>query len=627
MDLLWFPTGGGKTEAYLALVALVMFHRRLRAPDAPDAGAGVCAIMRYTLRLLTVQQFERAARMVVSCENIRRRAAAGGDRSLGTVPFAIGLWVGNDATPGTVADARTAEKRHLARQLTRCPACQRSELLWDADPAGDYIVVCEAAGCPLSGTPLPVHTIDELVYRHMPSLVIGTVDKFAQIVRKSETSAILGGAGSSPDLVIQDELHLISGPLGTIMGIYESAIDAICARDGLPPKIIGSTATIRRARDQVLRLFDRSVAQFPPPGIDWRDSCFAVVDPAVPGRLYAGLTTAGRSPKFTLQALCAALLQRASEPVLGDAARDPFWTLLVYFNSMRELGGAHVMMLDDVNDSIGIYAGSHGLAPRSRIEEPLELTSRVPSSEIPGILARLEVRYPDQDVSVVLATNMISVGVDIPRLGLMVINGQPKSMAEYIQATSRVGRRDVPGLIVTVYNAGRARDRAHYELFRTWHQALYREVEAASVTPFAPRARDRALHAALVALARHLIPGMRENPVLSASRREVLERLVLRLHERVESVEPGETDETVAEIRALLDRWEARGDLRDYWNDHGPGRSLLVSAEVAAARAATEGAWQGAALPTLNSMREVEASVRFRLAERLADAGEAHDAI
>jgi len=618
MDLLWFPTGGGKTEAYLALIALVMFYRRLRTPGRPDDGAGVAAIMRYTLRLLTVQQFERAARMVLACEHIRRGAVARDDHSLGSVPFSIGLWVGIEATPNTVEDARTVDGRERARQLSRCPACQRPELVWDPDPRGAYVVACRGAGCPLGAGPLPVHTIDELVYAHTPSLVIGTVDKFAQIVRRSETSSLLRGAhGAPPDLIIQDELHLISGPLGTVMGMYEAAIDAICARDGVPPKIIGSTATIRRARDQVLRLFDRSVAQFPPPGFDWRDSCFAVVDEAVPGRLYVGVTTAGRSPKFTLQAVCAALLQRASEPVLDDVARDPFWTLLVYFNSMRELGGAHVMMLDDVNDSIDVYAASHGRSPRSRVEEPLELTSRVPSPEIPDILARLEQAYPDQDVSAVLATNMISVGVDIPRLGLMVVNGQPKSMAEYIQASSRVGRGDVPGLIVTVYNAGRARDRAHYESFQTWHRALYREVEAASVTPFAPRARDRALHAAVVALARHLVPAMRDDPRLTTERREALEVLVQRLIERAQSVEPGELDETVAQVRGLLDRWAARGLLRDYWNDRRPGDSLLVSAEVAATRVALAGTWSGPALPTLNSMREVEAGVRFRVVEGL----------
>ncbi|RKI31940.1 DNA/RNA helicase, partial [Corallococcus sp. AB004] len=521
-----------------------------------------------------------------------------------------------------VQTARESEyEARKARQLTRCPACQEPGLVWDALRQGDYIVECRAAGCPLSGAPLPVYTIDEVIYQQSPSLLIGTVDKFAQIVRKQQTMQLFNAASIPPELILQDELHLISGPLGTVVGLYEAAIDQICSREGIPPKVVGSTATIRRAEEQVRGLFNREVSQFPPPAINWDDSCFAVRDTKAAGRLYVGASTAGRSPKFTLQAACAALLQRAA-PEEGifptDAERDPYWTLLAYFNSMRELGGAHVMMLDDVNDSMTVYSRSHGCNTRERIEEPLELTSRVPSSEIPDTLARLEKSLPRQDVSVVLATNMISVGVDIPRLGLMVINGQPKSMAEYIQASSRVGRGNIPGLIVTVYNAGRARDRAHYESFRTWHQSLYREVEATSVTPFAPRARDKALHAALVALARHLVPGMGNDAELTDERREELEPYAQALYERAEACDPYEAEETWEHLVKLLDMWEGRGPLGDYWNDYKPAQSLLVSAEKVAEVRATSGNWNHAALATPNSMREVEPSVRFRLVSGLS---------
>lgn len=615
MDLLWFPTGGGKTEAYLGLVAFLLFHRRLRQAGQPDDGAGVAALMRYTLRLLTVQQFERASRMILACEHIRRELSNKGDASLGAVPFSIGLWVGQDATPNTVEDARKGEGRRKARQLTRCPCCRQASLRWDAEPEAAYVVRCTNDGCPFYATDLPLYTIDQLIYERRPSFVIGTVDKFAQICRKPDTCRLLGAAAQPPDLIVQDELHLISGPLGTVVGIYEAAIDRICAR----PKIVGSTATIRRADDQVRRLFDRQVFQFPPPVLDWADSCFAVVDVRAPGRTYVGVTTAGRSPKFALQALCAALLQRAHEPPWTNEERDPFWTLVAYFNSMRELGGAHVMMLDDVNDSMRVYAQSRGAAERPAIQELLELSSRVSSEDIPDILERLERRYPSQDVSVVLATNMISVGVDIPRLGFMVVNGQPKSMAEYIQATSRVGRGNVPGLIVTVYNAGRARDRAHYESFRTWHQALYRDVEATSVTPFAPRARDKALHAAVVALARHLVPSLRDDPpALNDALRDQLETIVRALEDRARSVDYSEADAVGCEIGEFLDRWQSRGPLNRYWDDSHPRNSLLVSAEYAAARAARTGGWSGPAEPTPNTMREVEPSVRVRMTSSLS---------
>jgi hypothetical protein len=623
MDLLWFPTGGGKTEAYLGLIAFLLFHRRLRQGQEPDRGAGVAAIMRYTLRLLTVQQFERASRMVLACEFLRKQFIERKDASLGSLPFGIGLWVGSEATPNSLEDARSSlDEADKARQLVRCPACRSKKLLWDRAGSGpSYTVECENPACPMHGGPLPIFTIDELIYQERPSLVVGTVDKFAQIVRNPHTTNLLGAGALPPDLILQDELHLISGPLGTVVGLYEAAIDRICTRAGIPPKVIGSTATIRRAQEQVRGLFDRSVAQFPPPAIDWNDSCFAVLEDRVPGRVYVGVTTAGRSPKFTLQAVCGAAMQRAdaAEEILkSDVSRDPYWTLLAYFNSMRELGGALVMMLDDVNDSMAVYASSHGKAQRSRIEEPIELTSRVPSHQIPAILNRLEKPLPEQDVSVVLATNMISVGVDIPRLGLMVVNGQPKSMAEYIQASSRVGRNEVPGLIFTVYNAGRTRDRAHYESFRTWHQALYRDVEATSVTPFAPRARDKALHAAVVAIARHLVPGMRDNEELTEDRRDELESYAHALYNRAQSVDPGEADETRKQISDFLGMWASRGKIGAYWNDYKPATSLLASAERVAAARAVEGRWTHAALPTPNSMREVEPSVRFRMISGLS---------
>ena len=629
MDLLWFPTGGGKTEAYLGLTAFVLIWRRLRAQQ-PDEGAGVAVLMRYTLRLLTVQQFERASRLVLACEHLRREAEKGGDNSLGSVPFSIGLWVGNKATPAKVDDARRDNAEFArAKQLARCPACNRAPLTWDTDrKSPSFLVACGNTACPLHGAPLPVWTIDEDVFREQPGLVIGTLDKFAQIVRKADTHRLFDGAGGPPELIIQDELHLISGPLGTVAGVYETAIDLICRRGGVRPKIIGSTATIRRARDQVRQLFDRDVLQFPPPVLDASDSCFAVTDEEAPGRLYAGVTTAGRSPKFMLQAMCASLLQGAAEDaVVAPVERDHYWTLVTYFNSLRELGGALVMMQDDVHDSMANFAALHGTA-RRHIDEPMELTSRVEQADIPTRLVTLEQRYDptkpvnaqEQDTSIVLATNMISVGVDIARLGLMAVNGQPKTMSEYIQATSRVGRNRVPGLVVTLYNVGRPRDRSHYEAFRTWHQTLYRDVEATSVTPFAPRARDRALHAAMVALARHLVEGMIDDTTITPARREALEALVDEVVARAASVDPTERDAVGAELRAYLDNWEGRGSIGSYWDDFHPNDSLLVSAEVVAEAQAVEGGrWARPAKPTPNSMRDVEAQVQFRLAPSLTD--------
>lgn len=614
MDLLWFPTGGGKTEAYLALIAMVAFSRRLSRKN-PDAGAGVAVLMRYTLRLLTTQQFMRAAAMICACEAIRRgRIPADDAQGLGEVPFSIGLWVGEGATPNTRAlafESWNDPGRPSPRQLPVCPACHAQLNYVQAARTDAVEVSCLSRECVMGGAPIPVWTVDEDVYHTRPTLLIGTVDKFAQIVRNAKTSALFGvGSGAQPQLILQDELHLISGPLGTISGLYETAIDLILSADGSRPKIIGSTATIRRARDQVRALFDRETCQFPPAGLDANDSGFAVTDFAAPGRRYVGVTTAGRSAKFTLQSVSAVLLQSAAALPAGD--RDAYWTLLAYFNSLRELGGALVLTQDDVNDTLRLLAARHG-EPQRAPRAVEELTSRRTQQEISGMLRLLAIQAGEEGaLDVVLATNMVSVGVDIPRLGLMVVNGQPKTMAEYIQATSRVGRGRVNGLVVPVLNAAKPRDRSHFETFRTWHDTLYREVEATSVTPFASRARDRALHAVLVAVVRHLMPGMLDSPALDDAAIMAAEALIERIAERARRVDPLEA-EVGDELRERLQRWLRRRP-RHYWAK--PKESLLQSAEHAAARRAA-GRAVGQAWPTPNTMRGVEPATPYRLAERL----------
>ena len=625
MDLLWFPTGGGKTEAYLALTAFVILLRRLRATEK-DAGAGVAVLMRYTLRLLTIQQFQRATVMILACELLRRQSQAGkaGIPDLGVSPIGIGLWVGGGATPNTLRGAvdQIQDSPSTYRQITSCPACgtmlnwrvtrSESSVKCSSDPSE-----CELAA---TGESLPIWTIDEEVYRHSPALLIGTVDKFAQIVRNMSTRSLFGGTASCspPDLIIQDELHLISGPLGSIAGLYEVAIDELCRRDDIRPKIVGSTATIRRAQDQIQALFDRETYQFPAPGLDAGNSGFAVIDQASPGRLYIGVTTAGRSATYMLQALAASLLQAATDPSASPEERNFYWTQVVYFNSLRELGHALVLMQDDVPVSIRQISARRGESPRS-VDAPAELTSRVPSYEIRDMLDRLATDADNPEaVTLLLASNMISVGMDIPRLGLMVVNAQPKTLSEYIQATSRVGRGDVPGLIITMYNNMRARDRSHYETFETWHRSFYRDIEATSVTPFASRAQDKAVHAVLVALARHKIPGMDERPVLDEIRRTQVEQVASLIEERVARVDPSERVAVARKLTHLIDQWASRPDLQMYWNDYQRKTSLLMSAEQFAARSSddsdldSDGA-RRALWPTLNSMRDVEAGTPFIL--------------
>lgn len=636
MDLLWFPTGGGKTEAYLGLTAFQIFLRRLHHHARRQAG-GVDVLMRYTLRLLTVQQFQRAAALICACDALR----ASDEARLGVAPISLGLYVGDKSTPNRLADAvtRLDEERRgekpasTPRQILKCPVCggdlpPRAHAM---SPAGDRVEIrCPAAACATRGRPLPVMTVDEELYAHPPSLLIGTIDKFAQLPRRTDIRPLFGlGSGLAPGLIIQDELHLISGPLGSMSGLYEAAIDLLCTRDGTRPKIIGSTATIGRAARQVRALFDRDVLQFPPPGFDASDSFFAVRDEVGPDRVYLGLSTAGRSPKFALQAVMAALLQSADAlrdcGDVEDRDVDPYWTCVGYFNSLRELGGAHVLMQDDVRRQMRFLAHRLALPDARQTSPPEELSSRVKSREIPEALARLEQALSGDDpfaaepVDSVLASNMISVGVDIPRLGLMVVNGQPKSTAEYIQASSRVGRRH-PGLVVTLYNFGRPRDLSHLEHFGAYHGALYRGVEATSVTPWAPRARDKALHAVLIALVRHLVEGLLDDEAAIDfhGQEQGVDAIVDHLVERARAASGGlESGDTAQDLRDDIRTWLRRaregragnGRLR-YWEKRAPfGRTaphlMRASEEL---RGVDSPAW-----PTPNSMRDVEPSTAFVL--------------
>jgi len=578
-DLLWFPTGGGKTEAYLGVAAFAMGIRRLQ----PDLGgyssqAGVTVLMRYTLRLLTLQQFQRATALIAACEIIRREAP----ERWGAEPFRIGLWVGQRSTPNSTKDSAEAIKNLHGDsynagsggspvQLTSCPWCGQP-----IDPTKHIKVETYKSGrartfqycgdklgrCPFSRKQapeegLPIVVVDEEIYRLLPSLLIATVDKFAQMPWKGATQMLFGrvtgrcerhgfrspevedadshparanygmpaakshpaGPLRPPDLIIQDELHLISGPLGTLVGLYETAVDQLCSweLDGqrVRPKVIASTATIRRAQQQVNNLFARHLRVFPPSGLDAQDNFFAKRRPSSPdrpGRLYVGVCAPGFRLKSILIRVYVAYMSAAQKlyDEHGEQA-DPWMTLVGYFNSMRELGSMRRMADDDVRERLR-RMDSRGLARRSISAHSVdELTSRKGASDIPKILDRLETRFVPRGkagegklrypLDILLATNMISVGVDVSRLGLIVAAGQPKATAEYIQATSRVGRR-FPGLVCTVFNWARPRDLSHYERFEHYHATFYRQVEALSITPFATRALDRGLAGVAVSLVR-----------------------------------------------------------------------------------------------------------------------------
>lgn len=596
-DLLWFPTGGGKTEAYLGLIAFDLMFRRLRGRPH-----GVAALMRYTLRLLTTQQFERAALMIACCEALRRRDP----QSITGPGFSIGLYVGGAVTPNSREKARKAlrilrstpaadvSKLGNPIQVSLCVWCGEGLSAQNYSEEYEIVARCPSRDC-IFHERLPWYVVDEDIYEFRPDLVIGTLDKFAMLALDERAGALFNripGMEEGIDLVVQDELHLISGPLGTIAGLYEVAIDELGRRvkpDGSPgarPKLIASTATIRRASEQVDALFDRRVSQFPPPGIDSRDSYFAVESPRdrQGTRQYVGVMAPGLSQSTALIRVYALLFHQTAIGDWTDEVRDAYWTLVAYFNSLRILASANLLMLDDVGERMDLLAGG---MPRSRqpASHLIELTSRASSREIPEFLRQLRNTFDSGSaVETVLATNMISVGVDIDRLGLMVMAGQPQSTAEYIQSSSRVGRRD-PGLVVTVYNAARSRDRSHYETFLNYHSAFYRQVEGASVTPFSPRARSRALAAVLVILCRFRIPAMRLNGNAGQilDHLEEVRQLAQIVVERAGRVDSTEVQNVQNELDEFIDRWHALATMHDgelgyhSWSVRSDGAMLLTT--------------------------------------------------
>jgi hypothetical protein len=700
-DLLWFPTGGGKTEAYLGLTAYTLGIRRRQGTVGGRLGhAGIAVIMRYTLRLLTLQQFQRAAALICACEVIRRAASD----IWGAEPFRVGLWVGMKTTPNTMEDAHQSvlsgrgagagSGTGTPLQLTNCPWCGEALEVGSHVKVetysqgrarvftycGDRLGQCDFSRAKSPDEGIPVITVDEEIYRRLPALLIATVDKFAQMPWNGKTQMLFGqvngycprhgftspcledahshparngfpavkavshGPLRPPDLIIQDELHLISGPLGSLVGLYETAVDQLCSwkveGKTIRPKVIASTATIRQAKEQVRALFLRDVKVFPPQGLDVQDNFFSIQRPPsekYPGRNYVGISAFGRRLKVALIRVYTAYLSASQFMFLRyGKAIDPWMTVLGYFNSMRELGGMRRLVDDDVRSRLRDM-DTRGLAKR-HAPALEELTSRKSSRDIPALLDRLEIPHepslpphaklnskPNRPnpLDVVLATNMVSVGVDIKRLGLMIVGGQPKGTAEYIQASSRVGRNTkTPGLVCAVYNWVRPRDLSHYERFEHYHATFYQHVEALSVTPFAARAIDRGLAAVLTALVR--LPSAEFNDNLAAGRidrsnatvQEAIKGIVRRVEEVTQSTAEGKRVEQF--LNARIDHWlrdaaPKPGGARLGYQGERDGTTLPLLLKTGL------GEWED--FTCLGSLRDVEPSVGLILDDRVLDDG------
>ncbi len=721
VELLFFPTGGGKTEAYLGLAAYTFAVRRrqgiVESTEGPlDGTAGVAVLMRYTLRLLTSQQFQRATALICAAELARRED----ETTWGTEPFRIGLWVGTNVSPKRFEEAKKqlqdaneyGRHRLPVLQVQRCPWCgtpiTAAQVKTDDGPRRVF-VYCgdELAQCPFSkgggvDEGLPVLTVDEEIYRLAPAFVIATVDKFARLAREGEAASLFGyvhrkcgrhgyahpdfascdiktahpktdklpsatiqpvGRLRPPDLIIQDELHLITGALGTAVGLFEVAIETLCSWEtaegqSVRPLIVASTATVRNAENQVRGLYGRRVQIFPPQVLDVADTFFSKEVPVSsdrPGRRYVGVSAQGVRLS-SAEIRVAQVLLSAGQLLLDQAgtAADPYATLVGYFNATRELAGMARYLADDVATRVGNPEKWSGFPRRYGTDfgnlNVAELTSRIASSEIGRTLDRLSLEFdPDLDTTaafearrtainegkpvkkrgaapfdVVLATSMLQVGVDVQRLGLMLVVGQPKNTAEYIQASSRVGRdNDRPGLVVALGNWARPRDLAHFEQFRHYHETFYSQVEALSVTPFSATSLERGIDALLVSITRVQQASEEDglSPEHSAGRirdrQSDVEQLIGRLRDRIAAA--AQDEEVAKRARDLLtnriDHWtrRARTAVEEtktlVYERTGRGDEylpLLMSPENAKTAA---GSSAEAPFTVANSMREVQPEI------------------
>lgn len=635
VDLIWFPTGGGKTEAYLGLTAFNIFHRRIKGKKDSnwDYFGGTTVLMRYTLRLLTTQQYERAASLICACdliriENKKKREEKLEFGELGEESISIGLWVGGSSTPNKIIEAR-AQLNKLKRDsreeynfvVLKCPCCgtqigkvegvttepNRTRGLYKKEGKnGDVYFQCDNDWCEYSDIPLPLQVVDESIYENPPTLLLGTVDKFAMIPWKKEAGNLFGFRKEDssnirricpPELIIQDELHLIAGPLGTMVGLYEIMVQTLCndynkniapfislnELEFVPPKVVASSATISRAYEQVKNLYGikskEELSIFPAQGLEFGDTWFSEEkslkenDNGIqlyPGRRYIGILASGYpSAQTAIVRTYAIVLQRMKElaPLTNDEKTDYYWTLLGYFNSIRELGGASSLVHGDIVERLGQIQNRDLIIKDERryLNRIEELTSRVPSSEIPVILKKLETKFGSgktRALDICLATNMVATGVDISRLGLMFIHGQPKTTAEYIQASSRVGRSvpTGPGIIFSMYSPSKPRDKSHYEQFQGYHSRIYSNVEPTSVTPFSINSRQKGLHAVLIALIRHFSSdSLADTPNMSSEFYELTPIFEKLIKERCEIINPEEVTNTINLLKNRINDWEKGG--------------------------------------------------------------------
>jgi len=655
VDVIWMPTGGGKTEAYLGLAAFTILWRRLHDEDKENQLAGdTTVLMRYTLRLLTTQQLQRTASLICALERIRQAE----NEVLGKRRFTVGAWLGSASTPnthdhsyGAVAKLRsykTTKRGDRPFLLSRCPWCA-CQFVDDAKNVYGYDIQplsrgrtrmrarCPDQACPFHtpenepGLGLPVYEVDSDIYERSPTFIIGTVDKFAMLAWREEPRSFFGIATTGlrerpgPDLIIQDELHLITGPLGSLVGLYETGISALCLHDGgHHPRIVAATATTRAYEAQAKQVFGtEAVRLLPPPGLSIEDSYFSHTDDRNPARVHVGICATGLGQFARSQARVFASLAHAVGALSTDneEASDYYWTNLAFFGSLRDLGTAKSILTTDIGAyqwnmvrATGVASGpvKNGRRLSNRFLQSIELTSASSQSASEN-LQRLERAHTERGCAdLALATSVIEVGVDVSRLGLLTIVRQPKTAATYIQVSGRVGRvaKKGPGLVVVIFSPLAGRDISHYERFTSFHNRLYEAVEPATVTPFTDAALERGMRGVVASVVRQTRPMEVAGAQVTAEDTVRAGAIVEQIADRAEAL----FDQAAA--TRVRSQWKLAADELDAarieslpWGTvNGHTRQFLRVASDTRDEDAETASW-----PVLTSLRNVDATAGTRI--------------
>ncbi len=542
-DILWFATGGGKTETYLGLLVMAAFHDRLTGKSS-----GITAWSRFPLRLLSLQQTQRFADAMAGAEIVRRKHHIDGD------PFSLGFFVGEGATPNAIPlepketdpDVDDDSMPDRFQVLLNCPFCRRPAQMGFDRKTWRLEHRCGHSECPWPEAALPFYIVDQEIYRFLPTVVVGTLDKVATVSmqaamrgfvsspyglcsaknhgytyapRSTRPSGCLvpGCRGHRTDLPmnakrypptfrLQDELHLLRDSLGAIDSHYECLMDHLAVETcSVRAKIVASSATLTGYERQCDVLYRRRGRVFPAQGPRANESFWSTETPNLLRRFVA-LAPRGATLEFAADRILTVLQQAVREmrddPVgtCGEIGVD-----VEFAAQLLSLYGTDVVYGNTIRD---LDASVRSLETQVPVKGPLhtaQLTGHTPFSEVRQTLDRLQTPEPafDERIHVIAASSMMSHGVDVDRLNVMVMLGLPLATSEFIQATARIGRRR-PGLVFVLHKMALERDASLFRAFQPFVEQGDRFVDAIPVTKRSSRVLERTMPGLMLARVRHL---------------------------------------------------------------------------------------------------------------------------